>query len=273
MNLHPYRGSSAAIATKHQKEQILAPIFAEVGISLVVADFDTDLLGTFTGEIERPGSPKEVVLEKARQAIKVTGLPFGLASEGSIGPDPLIPFISSDVECLAWVDQQRGIEIVEFHRSLEIVTVRGEFHNLSQIDEFLSKADFPNHGLILRSAAQMIKGINNLKDLENAISKLDGKLFTLESDLRSHFSPSRQKNIQSLGEKLVKRISTLCPGCETPGWGQVGNLYGLPCGECKNVVEGAVCGELLGCAKCEYQEEKSNERVFVEAAECGYCNP
>ena len=273
MNLHPYRGSSAAIATKHHKEQILARIFAEIGISLVVADFDTDLLGTFTGEVERVGSPKEVVLQKARKGMKVAGLPYGMASEGSIGPDPLIPFISSDVECLAWVDEERGIEIVEFHRSLEIVSVRGEFQSIAQLDEFLTKADFPNHGLILRHGDQIIKGISDPSVLENAIAELGGKSFTLESDLRSHFSPSRQKNIQELGKKLAKRVSTLCPDCETPGWGQIGNLYGLPCNECKNIVEGVVRGELMGCAKCECREEMIGERVFVEAAECIYCNP
>ncbi|MBU3646369.1 MAG: hypothetical protein FGM49_06150, partial [Candidatus Nanopelagicaceae bacterium] len=79
MKLHPYRGTTAAIATKHLKEQIIAPIFVELGVSLEVAAVDTDLLGTFTGEIEREGTPKEVAIRKARLGMAATGLAYGLA--------------------------------------------------------------------------------------------------------------------------------------------------------------------------------------------------
>ena len=51
---HPYRGVSASFATKHEKEKIVAPIFFTLGISLQVPDIDTDLLGTFSGEIDIP---------------------------------------------------------------------------------------------------------------------------------------------------------------------------------------------------------------------------
>ena len=265
---HPYRGVNASFATKHEKEKVVAPIFSTLGISLQVPDIDTDLLGTFSGEIERVGLPKEVVLKKARMGMQASGLPYGAASEGSIGPDLVVPFLNSDIECIAWIDDERGIEIVEFHRSLDIIAATG-----SSISEgFLTKADFPNHSLIVKGNGKVVKGIKNRDELDRAIAEI-GSLFVIESDLRAHHSPSRMRNIAAVAEKLVARISRLCPGCNAPGFGHIENLYGVACRECKNVEARAIRGEVLGCAKCDYREEISSEKEFIEPAECGYCNP
>ena len=53
---------------------------------VVAAEVDTDRLGTFTGEVERPGPPRETALMKARLGQRATGLPRALASEGVFGP-------------------------------------------------------------------------------------------------------------------------------------------------------------------------------------------
>lgn len=270
MKLHPYRHSAAAIATKHLKEQIIAPRFAQLEIALQVAPVDTDLLGTFTGEIERVGTPKEVALRKARLGMQATGLPYGIASEGSIGPDPMVPFLYSDIECLAWVDDLLGIEIVEFHRSMEIVAAHAVIDSGFDLEGFLKKADFPNHGLIVKSKAGITKGITNPVDLEKALTN---DAISIESDLRSQFSPSRQKNIAVVAQQLVGRLAVLCKQCQNPGFGVVGNLYGLECVECKNCMEKAVRGKRLGCFKCDYREEIENEKMFVQPADCDYCNP
>ncbi|NDD07736.1 MAG: hypothetical protein EB099_04400, partial [Actinobacteria bacterium] len=267
MKLHPYRHSAAAIATKHLKEQIIAPRFAQLEIALQVAPVDTDLLGTFTGEIERVGTPKEVALRKARLGMQATGLPYGIASEGSIGPDPMVPFLYSDIECLAWVDDLLGIEIVEFHRSMEIVAAHAVIDSGFDLEGFLKKADFPNHGLIVKSKAGITKGITNPVDLEKALTN---DAISIESDLRSQFSPSRQKNIAVVAQQLVGRLAVLCKQCQNPGFGVVGNLYGLECVECKNFMEKAVRGKRLGCFKCDYREEIENEKMFVQPADCDY---
>lgn len=272
MKLHPYRGQTAAIATKHHKEQILAPIFAELGVALQLAQVDTDLLGTFTGEIERHGTPKEVAIRKARVGMAATGVPYGLASEGSIGPDPIVPFLSSDIECLAWVDDRLGLEIVEFHRSMEIKALSTTLAQIADLDDFLTKADFPNHGLIIKSDAQIFKGITNRGQLQEILNKVSGNVI-IENDLRAHFSPSRQINIAMVAKQLAGRLAALCEECQTPGWGVVGNLYGLECRDCGGLNEKAVRGKILGCAKCDFKKGISNNREFVEPANCEFCNP
>ena len=45
---------------------------------------DTDVFGTFAGEVERVGTPLETAVEKAQLGIKTTGNPFAIASEGSV---------------------------------------------------------------------------------------------------------------------------------------------------------------------------------------------
>ena len=62
-----FEGRKLLIATKHSKERVIAPILEEkLGVTCVVpTDFDTDLLGTFTGEIER----KSDALTTARENV------------------------------------------------------------------------------------------------------------------------------------------------------------------------------------------------------------
>jgi hypothetical protein len=50
-----FEGRRLLIATKHHKEQVIAPVFEkELAVQCFTSDeFDTDSLGTFSGEIER----------------------------------------------------------------------------------------------------------------------------------------------------------------------------------------------------------------------------
>lgn len=278
MIAHPYRGITAALATKHLKEKIIAPIFSELEINIALANVDTDLLGTFTGETPRLGTPREVVLKKAREGISSTGLSFALASEGSIGPDAFAPFIISDIECMAWIDETRNIEIVEFYRSFDIVAAQTVVGIKDSLDSFLVKADFPNHSLIVRAEdgnGQIYKGISNFAQLQTSLETLakESNKFIIESDLRAHHSPSRRRNIAEVAKILFTRISNLCRKCQAPGWGPISNLYGLLCIECDSFEERAIRGSILGCTCCEYKEELFSEKKFIEPAECGVCNP
>ena len=54
-----FQNRQLLIATKHNKERVIAPLLEEaLGVTCVVNDtFDTDTLGTFTGEVERTLDP------------------------------------------------------------------------------------------------------------------------------------------------------------------------------------------------------------------------
>ena len=282
MNAHPYVHKRIALTTKHDKLRLIKPAFDEyVGCELFEVNLDTDQLGTFTGEIERHTPPRETAIQKARLGMKETGLLLGIASEGSIGPDPLVPFIHSNIEHLVLVDDEKGIVISETHRSFDITAATITAAPGQNLTSFLEKADFPNHALIVRPNTQIksncIKGVNNLEQLLEAIaisSKLSPNGFVvIESDLRAMHSPSRQKNIEEVAKLLANRVSQICPNCQMPGWGRVGYEKGLYCSECELENPDAIRQEKLGCVKCDHVELGNVFTSVLDPAQCNFCNP
>lgn len=277
---HPYWGAKAVLTTKHGKVLQIAPIFSKhLNMQVEELNLDTDQLGTFSGEIERIGTAREAVIKKAELGISISGSPIGIASEGSIGVDPFIPFINSDIELMALVDQERSLTIIESLRSTEIIAHTLKISKETQLDNFLLKADFPNHNLIVRSEDKpvsfCVKGINNKKDLDRAIADgfKDFLELVIENDLRAHCSPSRQKNISTLAEKFALRLSHLCPECQAPGWGVVSYKKGLPCQECGEISEEALAQEIQGCARCEFTQVGKTLAESIYPAQCQLCNP
>ena len=285
MYAHPYRGRTIALATKHGKErQIAPPLLDALDLHVCVPEsIDTDLLGTFTGEVPRRGSPVEVVLQKASMGMHLSNLPLGLANEGSFGPHPEMPMLIADTELLLFVDDERGIQIQEVLVSEDVVAAHCTARSIDELVLFLTRVQFPSHGLIVRPHGEVlsehiVKGITSIEVLEQAIKRSvalasDG-LALIETDLRAHMNPTRQRVIARLAERLAKRLLQLCPRCSTPGWGIVDSAHGLPCewcGEATNLVS-----ELIyGCPLCSYQEHAPRPDGLhnAPAAQCPLCNP
>ena len=277
---HPYLEKRAVMATLHQKGELIALEFLQAfGMVVEEVAVDTDSLGTFSGEIERIGSARDVVLNKARLGIKESGCPRGLASEGSIGADFYIPFIQSDVELIGFVDEELGIELIESYRSTDITAHTMTIDSPTDLNDFLKKVDFPQHKLIVRSANKPItycvKGISTEAVLLQAIA--DGlqqsPSLVVESDLRAHCSPSRAENIKKAAAKMAARLAQLCPDCSAPGWGVTGYIKGLPCVECGEISEDALKSEILGCTRCSFTHEGKSLAEVIDPSRCNLCNP
>jgi hypothetical protein len=274
-----YNSKVAVMATKHDKGRLLAPAFDEI-LSMRVEEVlvDTDLLGTFSGEIERVGTPLEVAIKKARLGIERTGNSYGVASEGSVGPDPFMPIINANIETIVFVDDELGIEVHESIKSNEIIAFTTTTLK-NDLGSFLQKADFPNHAIIVKphKGVGAYKGIRDLRELEKAITQArdqsaDGEAI-IESDLRAMCSPSRQINISSAALKLAQRLSHTCPECDTPGWGLKGYTRGVECSECGDFSSDAIKQETLGCVKCEYTVPGAVINLTLDPARCMSCNP
>jgi hypothetical protein len=80
-----FRDRVLVIATKHSKEKIMTPILEnQLGVKCIIPDeFDTDLLGTFSGEIERTLSPLHAARKKCEISMELTGSDLVVASDGS----------------------------------------------------------------------------------------------------------------------------------------------------------------------------------------------
>ena len=280
--MHPYKNQPAILTTKHDKLSLIAPSMqSDVGLEVTDINLDTDLLGTFSGEIARSGSPLETAIAKAKLGIEVTGIPIGLASEGSIGPDPQNPFLISDIEIVVLVDQEKDLVIYESHRSFEIVAATQEVSPGEDLGSFLAKADFPSHHLIAKASThgglRTLKGIDTHLALETAINELaghseNGKV-TLETDFRANHSPSRRANIQAAAQKLAARLAQLCKSCGTPGFGRVSYVTGVKCSGCGMQNPDAIAAERLCCVSCEFEIPGENIASSIPPERCEWCNP
>jgi hypothetical protein len=281
----PYAGIMAVLATKHGKEQQIArPLRVAVGLEVcVAADIDTDVLGTFTGEIPRPGPPEQVVVQKAPLGMDMTGLSYGLANEGSFGPHPHFPFLIVNTELLLFIDDKRGIQVQEVMLTEQTIAAQCKARSLDDLETFLPRVLFPSHALIVRPHALLradlvVKGIRDVAILAETIKRYahlspDGYAL-VETDLRAHMNPTRRKVIRRLAVRLGRRLACLCPRCETPGWGRVDVVRGLPCEWCGEETE-LVAKEVLGCASCTYRAEipRADGMQYAPAAQCAFCNP
>lgn len=281
-----YAGKTILLVTMHEKERYLNRASEKIlGASLITTKgvIDTDVLGTFSGEIERRGSQEEVVLEKCLLGINKIGCSFGLASEGSFGPHPYIPFVYASFETLLFVDQLRGLKISE--RLLTAHTNYGHRICSSKEDlySFLQAVRFPSHALIVRPHIWMektiiFKGIQDYHDLRKKIDQCcqrspDG-LAHVETDMRAHMNPTRGHYIQRLGIRLFRRLTRLCPQCHAPGWGRTDVKRGRPCMDCGHPSD-LPMGYLWSCMQCGLREERpiSPHLQYANAAYCCFCNP
>jgi hypothetical protein len=108
------------VGTKHGKQHQLQSAFNDVlgAVLHTPPGLDTDQFGSFSGEVPRAGTAIAAAGAKARLAMAVSGLPYGLASEASYGP--LNGGWSGHEELLLFCDERRGIEVLEGHRTLAV---------------------------------------------------------------------------------------------------------------------------------------------------------
>ncbi|MFX5009088.1 DUF6671 family protein, partial [Acinetobacter baumannii] len=78
-----------------------------LGVTCIIpAEFNSDIFGTFSGEIERELNPLETARKKCYAAMELTGCYLAIASEGSFGAHPIIGFVPADEELLVLIDRK-----------------------------------------------------------------------------------------------------------------------------------------------------------------------
>lgn len=282
MTERDYSDQKVALLTQHGKEKVLAPVLEPaLGCKLaLVTGYDTDQLGTFTRDIPRLGTQIDAARKKARIGMDISGLPLGLASEGSLGADPFVGIFPWNLELLLFIDDIRGIEVMGVAQS-NAQSAHLLTGSWVEAESFALQAGFPQQFLVLRPEAKddprIRKGISSASELRVAFaSALDqaanGQVF-LETDARAHANPTRMENISRAAEDLVKRLCSPCPACSTPGFWAVEHIPGLCCADCDAPTR-EIRAEVYGCVKCEHRETRERtDRQFAEPGHCDYCNP
>lgn len=277
-----FEGRSLFIATNHRKELVIQPILErELNVNcFTLALFDSDQFGTFSGEIERSQSPYDTLKAKCHLGYKLTACDLVIATEGSFGAHPDLPFCAAHDELILLMDFKNNVSF-----SARILTTETNFQGKKirseeELIAFGESIDFPNQAIILRNEEQSMlylkKGINDWDELLMAFRvcmRRHDNVF-VETDMRAMHNPLRMKQIEQLSLKLMAQLKVLCPSCEMPGYGVTSVLPGLPCWICETPTS-SVLKHVLTCAACQHQEEVyfPNGRQTEEPTFCPACNP
>lgn len=281
--LEDWKNRACVLATMHSKEKVISPIFFEEleMRPIVPKDFNTDRFGTFTRDTPRAGNQLEAARNKALAAMEHTGMDLALASEGSFGSHPSIPFLPSNLEIVVLLDKKNGLEIVGRHRTSGIKVSGQEVCTSAEALSVAQTWGFPNQGVIVRlsekSNRYIHKEITTVAELEQISKKLLSGLFTksifIETDMRAHRCPTRLKSIEEATRDLVKNCLSLCLKCRTPGFVVTEAIKGLPCRGCGLPTE--LAAELIySCQKCHYTESRILAGTeMADPGQCERCNP
>ena len=275
-----YQNKRVLLASKHEKERAIRPAFLnKLGCEIYTSNFDTDQFGTFTGEIPRAHSAYETCVLKAKSAAIAADCSFSIASEGSFGPHPSLPFFASDHEIMVFVDLENDWIIAD-----QLLTPKTNYKMLTldadtEIDSFLESVQFPSHAVTLQvphTKEILGKGIQELALLKQLITTgfSKGDQLLLATDMRAMMNPTRMEALSLLAEKLAVRISTCCPACCTPGFGFISTADYLSCSVCDGPTT-MHRFEIWGCISCDMKEKKPRHDNLEEAEPtyCNYCNP
>jgi hypothetical protein len=277
-----FENRTIVIATMHKKESVIAPLLEDnFNLKCIVpSEFDSDSLGTFSGEIERKEDPISTLRQKCLLALRNSNLDLAIASEGSFGAHPSLFFAQANDELVMLLDTKNNLEIVARELSTETNFAAQTIKNEAELIDFAERVQFPSHGLILRPSksdySEIHKGITKWEDLKILFEKIRKKNGTayVETDMRAMFNPTRMKTIEKAMEKLIEKMKTCCPNCQTPGFEITEAISGLPCEWCGKPTT-SVLKYYLTCKKCSFTEEKKypNNKTTESPEFCNTCNP
>lgn len=264
-----FAGETAAFATRHGKHALLAqPLEEGLGLRLLhVESVDTDAFGTFTGEVPRPQGPLHAARQKLTAALAAAPeATFALASEGSFGPHPAFPFIPSGQEWVLLGSRDGQLELHGDDLTADTNFAQATVGDADQARAFAQRVGFPSHALVVGAR----KGVADAGALEEALAAAAYPL-ALQTDMRAHLNPTRQRSILRAAQQLLARARSLCPRCGWPGFWSFEPLAGLPCAQCGRPTRLARVW-VWRCGHCAHREERPVEGE-ADAGACDHCNP
>lgn len=277
-----FEGRKILIATKHHKELVIAPIFEkELGLRCFVSNkFDTDILGTFSGEVSRKDDALTTLKKKCFLAMEKNHCDLVIASEGSFGAHPSVFFASADDELMMLMDAKNNLEVVVREISMDTNFNASTITNETELLEFAKRVSFPSHGLILKPSendySKVIKGITNFDGLKKHFYDYMNEYGSVyvETDMRANFNPTRMNVIEKTAQKLLQALLSECPECKTPGFTVTKALPGLPCSWC-NTPTASTLSFLYNCKKCDFTKEVlyPHQKIKEDPTYCNLCNP
>ena len=264
-----------ALLTQHGKQSAVQIALQQAGYAVTtVHGFDTDTLGTFTGETPRKGSQLDAATTKARLATELSGQRFGLGSEGSFGPDPYVGLTAWAQEILVWWDALERRAVFALTQGPLTNYAQRTVTTWTQAQDFAQEAGFPEHGVVVAKpgAPFFFKDATDWSDLERQVraALAHGPLW-LETDMRAHRNPTRMAMVGQCAQELARLLQCACPSCQRPGFGEDFPIPGALCQSCRFPTT-ALRAKTTRCNACGYSED-TVIRATVSSSRCDRCNP
>ncbi|AFY74193.1 hypothetical protein Syn7502_02184 [Synechococcus sp. PCC 7502] len=287
LNSIEFQDRLAVIATMHRKEIVIAPILeTSLGLRIIVPqdfsqDFNSDLFGTFTRDIDRTNSQVQTAKLKAEKAMELLDVDLAIASEGSFFPHPFlgIPF---NREIVLIRDRNYDFTVYGEFLSTDTNFNHQEVSSYQEAYEFALRAGFPNHGIVIMpdahtSAKEAIyKGIISEEMLKKSVNELlkRSPQIHIETDMRALYNPTRMNNIAKATQVLVRKLQQLCPNCNFVNFDVAESIPGLPCELCGLPTQ-VTRSHIYGCDRCNFKQEIlfPDGNQTSDPMYCSYCNP
>jgi ribosomal protein L37E len=279
---HPYANTRIGVATIHGKERAIAPPFRRMlDAEVVVAPgLDTDMLGTFSGEVPRPDALVETCVLKAELAFRTLDVDCSLANEGSYGPIDRVPLMPSGMEIMAFIDRRRGVRLIETLASSRTNWRLWRFKaGDPRVVPAIEALGFPSFGVFVIAGSDPSRPVKDLSRVDDVVAAVDREAARsdngeaiLIADMRAHRNPTRMGVLRALAWKLAKRLERLCPKCRAPGFGAIGTRRGLPCQACGEPTHW-IAFEVEGCSACGHTEARRRRdgRRTAPSRSCACC--
>jgi hypothetical protein len=276
---------TAVLATKHRKEMVIAPLLSDafrIQVALLNT-FDSDRFGTFTRDVARPGNQLETARIKAQAVLAEAGETLAIASEGSFGPHPSLPFSTLNRELVLLLDTVSGCEWVGQAMSSETNFAHQRLSSWEEAVKFAHRVQFPSHALMVAQsrdaiATPFVKGITTWEQLEQVVrdcltTSPDGTIH-VETDMRAMFNPMRMQVIEQATQNLVERMRSPCPQCGWPGFWPDQRRPGLPCAVCHTPtpLTQALISQCTHCGHRQTHPFPDNIQI-ADPLYCLVCNP
>ncbi len=273
----------AVIATRHRKELAIAPILeTELGLRITVPpDFDSDLFGTFTRDIDRPANQIQTAKLKAKRAMELMDVDLAIASEGSFFPHPFLG-IPYNREVVLLSDRRYDFTVYGEFLSTDTNFAHQQISSYEEAYQLALRVGFPDHAVVLMpdahtsAKAAIHKGITSEAQLRLSVCELlkRSPQIHIETDMRALYNPTRIGNITKATQDLVRKLQQLCPHCNFVNFDVVENPQGLPCELCRLPTQ-ITRSHIYRCDRCQFQKEVlfPDGNLSADPMYCSYCNP
>jgi len=272
-----YQDQSVVVAVSHDEDVVMTPLLTKsLGMNCKVGVGSITLLDD---DVYPENELSAVARQKCYDAMEKYKIDLAIASAASVIHDDKLTNAYLHKEIMLFCDRARGMEMAVTEITTQTNYTSVHLNSVKQLQELTESCGFPEHALnvvVVNGKTEIMRGLNNWKHLALNFNKAlkEKGVANVYTDMRAGYNPSRMKVIRSLTYKLIEKIKTACPQCQSPGFTVTNIKKGLPCEVCKRPTPSDLIHECT-CTNCGYSREKKypKGKRLENALYCVHCNP